>query len=43
MFKNAKKIIVKKLHDQTDLIRNKFPSFHAEKVKKLFFRLSKVS
>ena len=39
MFKNAKKIIVKKLHDQTDLIRNKFPSFHAEKAKEAFLSL----
>ena len=39
MLKKYKKIIVKKLHDQTDLIRNKFPSFHAEKDKETFLSL----
>ena len=29
--KSRKNTNVKKAHDQTDLIRNNFPSFHAEK------------
>ena len=36
---SKKNTTVKKVHDQTDLIRNKFPSFHAEKDKDIFLSL----